>query len=133
MRTDYDPTTLIEKYIARIEKCMDIASNGGAPYSQEQILTLAFDAMYRTGLYNKKCITYEDMAQADKTWLNWEKKFTKVVRDKHRLQRAAGTSYNAHSAVAETVQQDTIDALANLASATADDRNAVANLTNANS
>ena len=50
MRANYDPTTPIEKYIALIEKCMDIAANGGAPYSQEQILTLAFDAMYRTGL-----------------------------------------------------------------------------------
>eukprot|EP00957_Ditylum_brightwellii_P120474 9191888-Ditylum_brightwellii.AAC.1 len=56
----------------------------------------------------------------------------KVIRDKRRSQRAAGTSYNAHSAVAETLQQDTIDALANLASATADDQNAVANLMNAN-
>eukprot|EP00957_Ditylum_brightwellii_P085749 6523637-Ditylum_brightwellii.AAC.1 len=73
------------------------------------------------------------MAPADKTWPNWKVFFTKVVRDRRRLQRAASTSYNANSAVAETLQQDTIDALANLAPATADDRNAVANLTNANS
>eukprot|EP00957_Ditylum_brightwellii_P128850 9829385-Ditylum_brightwellii.AAC.1 len=89
--------------------------------------------MYRTGLYNENCIAWEDMAPANKTWPNWKKKFTKVIQDKRRLQRVAGTSYNAHSAMAETLQQDTIDALANLASATADDQNAVANLTNANS
>eukprot|EP00957_Ditylum_brightwellii_P090145 6866155-Ditylum_brightwellii.AAC.1 len=65
MLADYDPTTPIEKYIARIEKCMDIVANGGAPYSQEQLLTLAFDAMYCTGLYNEKCIVWEDMAPAD--------------------------------------------------------------------
>eukprot|EP00957_Ditylum_brightwellii_P093612 7128437-Ditylum_brightwellii.AAC.1 len=94
MRADYDPTTLIEKYIAKIKKCMDIAANGGAPYSQEQILTLAFDAMCCTGRYNDKCITWEDMAPADKTWLNWKIFFMKVIWDKHRLQRAAGTSYN---------------------------------------
>eukprot|EP00957_Ditylum_brightwellii_P088743 6758260-Ditylum_brightwellii.AAC.1 len=68
---------------------MDIAANGGAPYSQEQILTLAFNAMYRTGRYNKKCITWEDKDPADKTWLNWKIFFTKVICDKHRLQRAA--------------------------------------------
>eukprot|EP00957_Ditylum_brightwellii_P008306 628971-Ditylum_brightwellii.AAC.1 len=67
MRADYNPTTPIEKYIAQIKKCMVITANGGAPYSQEQILTLAFDAMYRAGLYNKKCIAWEDMAPADKT------------------------------------------------------------------
>eukprot|EP00957_Ditylum_brightwellii_P092111 7013537-Ditylum_brightwellii.AAC.1 len=80
---------------------MDIATNGGAPYSQEQILTLAFDAMYRTGLYNEKYIAWEDMAPAGKTWPNWKIFFTKVIRDRRRLQRAAGTSYNANSAVAE--------------------------------
>eukprot|EP00957_Ditylum_brightwellii_P080425 6117137-Ditylum_brightwellii.AAC.1 len=78
--------TPIEKYITKIEKCMDIVANGGAPYSQEQILTLAFDAMYRTGLYNEKCIMWEDMAPADKTWPNWKIFFMKVIRDKHRLQ-----------------------------------------------
>eukprot|EP00957_Ditylum_brightwellii_P031842 2414632-Ditylum_brightwellii.AAC.1 len=77
MRADYDPTTPIEKYIAHVKKCMDIAANGGAPYSQEQILMLAFDAMYRTGLYNKKCITWEDMAPVNKTWPNWKIFFTK--------------------------------------------------------
>eukprot|EP00957_Ditylum_brightwellii_P083508 6348584-Ditylum_brightwellii.AAC.1 len=46
LRADFDPTTCIKKYITRIEICMDIAANGGAPYSQEQILTIAFDAMY---------------------------------------------------------------------------------------
>eukprot|EP00957_Ditylum_brightwellii_P169299 12885207-Ditylum_brightwellii.AAC.1 len=123
MRTDYNPPTRIEKYIARIKKCMDIAANGGAPYSQEQILMLAFDAMYRTGLCNEKSITWKDMAPADKTWPNWKIFFMKVIQDKRRLKRAAGTSYNTSSAVAETLQQDTIDALANLASATADDKN----------
>eukprot|EP00957_Ditylum_brightwellii_P027425 2073268-Ditylum_brightwellii.AAC.1 len=48
MHIDYDPITPIEKYIARIKKCMDIVANGGTPYSLEQILTLAFDVMYRT-------------------------------------------------------------------------------------
>eukprot|EP00957_Ditylum_brightwellii_P020027 1512055-Ditylum_brightwellii.AAC.1 len=41
---DYDPTAPIEKYIARVEKCMDIAANGEAPFSLQQILTITFDA-----------------------------------------------------------------------------------------
>eukprot|EP00957_Ditylum_brightwellii_P137091 10453215-Ditylum_brightwellii.AAC.1 len=73
------------------------------------------------------------MDPVSKTWLNWKIFFTKVVQDRRRLQQAAGTSYNANSAVAETLPQDTIDTLANLVSATEDDQNAVANLTNANS
>eukprot|EP00957_Ditylum_brightwellii_P140338 10692516-Ditylum_brightwellii.AAC.1 len=64
------------------------------------------------------------MALADKTWPNLKICFSKVIHDRRRLQQAAGTTYNANSAVAEMLQQDTIDALANLASATADDQNA---------
>eukprot|EP00957_Ditylum_brightwellii_P173983 13246411-Ditylum_brightwellii.AAC.1 len=118
--------------IARIEKCMDTAANGGTLYSQEQILTIAFDAMYQIGLYNEKCITWEDLPTADKTWPWWKTFFTIVVRDHHCLQQAAGSHFQANSAVQEALQQDTIDALANLASATPDDCNAVASLTSSN-
>eukprot|EP00957_Ditylum_brightwellii_P065803 4991502-Ditylum_brightwellii.AAC.1 len=69
---DYDPTAPIEKYIARVEKCMDIAANRGAPFSLQQILTITFDAMYRTGLYNKKCLTWEDKPDTEKMWPNWK-------------------------------------------------------------
>eukprot|EP00957_Ditylum_brightwellii_P039197 2964922-Ditylum_brightwellii.AAC.1 len=51
LRAEYNPTTPIKKYIAKVEKCMDIAANGSTPYSQEQILTIAFNAMYQTGLW----------------------------------------------------------------------------------
>eukprot|EP00957_Ditylum_brightwellii_P195118 14866972-Ditylum_brightwellii.AAC.1 len=73
-----------------------------------------------------------DLPTAQKTWPEWEIFFTKVVQDHRRLQRSAGTNYRANSKVNDVLQQDTIDALANLVLATADDRNAVANLTLSN-
>eukprot|EP00957_Ditylum_brightwellii_P122218 9320187-Ditylum_brightwellii.AAC.1 len=76
--------------------------------------------MYRTDMYNEKCIAWEDLPQARKTWPQWKIFFTKVVQDCRRLQQAAGTNYRANSAVTETLQQDTINALENLALATAD-------------
>mmetsp|Transcript_3853 Transcript_3853/g.5724 ORF Transcript_3853/g.5724 Transcript_3853/m.5724 type:complete len:144 (+) Transcript_3853:368-799(+) len=72
LRTEFDPTNPIKKYITQIEKCMDIAANGGTPYSQEQIPTIAFGAMYQTGLYNEKCITWEDLPAANKAWPRWK-------------------------------------------------------------
>eukprot|EP00957_Ditylum_brightwellii_P001328 104117-Ditylum_brightwellii.AAC.1 len=77
LQVDYDPTNPIEKYIARVKKCLDTAANGGAPYSQEQILTITYGAMYRTGLYNEKCIAWEDLPMAQKAWLEWKIFFTK--------------------------------------------------------
>eukprot|EP00957_Ditylum_brightwellii_P117843 8990056-Ditylum_brightwellii.AAC.1 len=111
---------------------MDIAANGGTPYSKEHILTIAFDAMYHTGFYNKKHIAWEDLTNAQKTWLRRKIFFTKIVRDYNCLQQAAGSHFQANSTMQETHQQDTIDALVNLVSATSDDCNAVANLTSAN-
>eukprot|EP00957_Ditylum_brightwellii_P168004 12789171-Ditylum_brightwellii.AAC.1 len=78
---------------------MDIVANGGTPYSQEQILTIAFGAMYQTGLYNEKCITWEDLPAANKAWPRWKMFLTKVVRDRQHLQQAAGSHSQANSAV----------------------------------
>eukprot|EP00957_Ditylum_brightwellii_P039335 2975818-Ditylum_brightwellii.AAC.1 len=35
-------------------------------FSLQQILTITFDAMYRTGLYNKKCLAWEDKPEVEK-------------------------------------------------------------------
>eukprot|EP00957_Ditylum_brightwellii_P148865 11333063-Ditylum_brightwellii.AAC.1 len=68
---------------------MGIAANGGTPYSQEQILTIAFDAMYRTGLYNEKCITWEDLTNAQKHGQGGKfssQKWCKIAADYNRQQ-----------------------------------------------
>eukprot|EP00957_Ditylum_brightwellii_P022615 1705951-Ditylum_brightwellii.AAC.1 len=79
--------------------------------------------MYIPGLYNEKCIAWKDLTQARKTWPQLKIFFTKVVRDCKRLQKAVGTNYRTNCAVTETLQQDTIDTLAKLPSAMADDQN----------
>eukprot|EP00957_Ditylum_brightwellii_P017619 1327340-Ditylum_brightwellii.AAC.1 len=81
MGADYNPLTPSEKYITKVEKYMGITTNGGTPYSLEQILTIAYDAIYRTGIYNKKCIAWEDLDPANKIWPNWKIFFMKVIRD----------------------------------------------------
>eukprot|EP00957_Ditylum_brightwellii_P001763 135252-Ditylum_brightwellii.AAC.1 len=83
-----------------------------------------FDAMYKTGLYNEKYLTWEDKTATEKTWPNWKAFLTKVVRDHQRHCKASGMNCQANS----ILQEDTIEVLANLASTTADDKNAVANL-----
>eukprot|EP00957_Ditylum_brightwellii_P201713 15326867-Ditylum_brightwellii.AAC.1 len=133
LRGDYDPSTPIKIKIARVEKCIDIVTSGRAPFSLEQVLTYAFNAMYYTSLYNEKCLSWEDLPPVQRTWPTWKIYFTKVIRDYRRLHKAASMNYQANSTYGKTVQQDTIDALANLASAMADGRNAVANLAVANS
>eukprot|EP00957_Ditylum_brightwellii_P143138 10906170-Ditylum_brightwellii.AAC.2 len=81
IKQDYDPTKPIENYIARVEKCLDIAQSGNTPYTLNQLLTLAYDAMFRTGLYTRECIKWDEKPAADKMWPNWKLHFTKAVRD----------------------------------------------------
>eukprot|EP00957_Ditylum_brightwellii_P146570 11158224-Ditylum_brightwellii.AAC.1 len=88
--------------------------------------------MYRTDLYNKKCLAWEDKPNVEKTWPNWKIFFTKVICDHRRHRKTAGMHYQANSVLQDNLQQDTVDELVNLVSATADDRNAVANLTPVN-
>eukprot|EP00957_Ditylum_brightwellii_P075999 5777145-Ditylum_brightwellii.AAC.1 len=71
----------------------------------------------RTGLYSEKCLTWEDMPNAEKTWPNWKSFFTKVVHNHRKLCKAAGMNYQANGVLQDNLQQDTVDALANLASA----------------
>eukprot|EP00957_Ditylum_brightwellii_P013847 1043269-Ditylum_brightwellii.AAC.1 len=49
---------------------MDTAANGSTPYSQEQILTIAYNAMYQTGLYNEKFFAWEDLTNTQRTLAN---------------------------------------------------------------
>eukprot|EP00957_Ditylum_brightwellii_P120117 9165551-Ditylum_brightwellii.AAC.1 len=98
IRSNFNLTTPVEKYIAHVEKCMDIAVNGGAPFPLLQFLTLAYDVMYCTGLYNKKCLQWEDKPPHEKTWLAWKAFFTKVVHDHCHLCKVAGMNYQANSA-----------------------------------
>eukprot|EP00957_Ditylum_brightwellii_P190925 14538023-Ditylum_brightwellii.AAC.1 len=102
LRGDYDPSTPIEKYIAQVKKCIDIAANDGASFSLEQVLTYAYDAMYHTNVYNKKCLAWEDLPQAQKTWPEWKIYFTKVIRDHRHLRKAGGMQYQANSAYGDT-------------------------------
>mmetsp|Transcript_19484 Transcript_19484/g.28690 ORF Transcript_19484/g.28690 Transcript_19484/m.28690 type:complete len:408 (+) Transcript_19484:103-1326(+) len=132
IKQDYDPTKPIENDIARVEKCLDIAQNGNTPYTLNQLLTLAYDAMFRTGLYTRECIEWDEKPAADKTWPNWKLHFTKAVRDQRQIKRAQQTGYQANVVLNNNITADTIEALANLVTATADDRNVVANLTTAN-
>eukprot|EP00957_Ditylum_brightwellii_P081617 6208929-Ditylum_brightwellii.AAC.1 len=72
---------------------MDIRANSGAPFSLQQILTVAYDTMYCMGLYNKKCLQWEDKPPHEKTWPAWKAFFPKVVRDHCCLQKVAGMNY----------------------------------------
>ena len=54
-RTDWDPNTPFEMLIDQIENCQEFAQDGNQPYSDQQILTQAYNLVYKTGLFFEDC------------------------------------------------------------------------------
>ena len=50
-RTPYDINKPIETLFGRVENCGDYAATGNPPYSLEQVLGIAFQIVYQTGLF----------------------------------------------------------------------------------
>ena len=129
MRGALDPTQPIEALFARVEECQELAAAGNTPYTQEQILNIAYQAIFASGLYQEGCREWRRKPAATKSWTTFKALFTDEYLD---LKEAAPTTAGAAFQV-QPHHQDTVEAIANLATATASDREAVASLTAANS
>lgn len=131
MKHPYDPNDPIEVLFNQIETAVEFAAAGGAPYNNTMVVQIAYQKVFETGLFVDACPDWRWKAVVDKTWNNFKIDFTAAHQDLRESQVTA-TAGGYHSAnMAETLPT-TPEALANLASGTAADRNAVAHLTSTN-
>ena len=138
-RNPYDTNQPIETLFDRVENCGYYAAAGNTPYSLEQVIGIAFQLVYQTGLFVDNCKSWKRLPTQQKTWIGFKKCFA-TVHNKWRESQSTTTSAEFHSAYLpqeedtnQIYQQKTVDAIANLATATASDRATVANLTATNS
>jgi hypothetical protein len=137
MRAPFDPTQPIKLLFYQIETAVEFADAGNRPYNPDQVVSQAYLLILQTGLYSDACRDWRRRAVLTQTWPNFKADFAKAHRDLRIVQTAAhGAGYqNANSAV-EDLEPDyrrkTTQALGQLATATAANRTAVANLTQAN-
>jgi hypothetical protein len=131
-KAPYDPNMPIETLFDQIENGMDYAAAGLSPYSTEQVINNAFQLLYATGMFIDDCKIWKRRDTDYKTWDQFKTDFALSHREFRdaRGTTAGATEYRANNAV---YQQDTIEALANLATATSHDRQAVSTLTATNS
>jgi len=131
----YDTALPIEALFEQIAKAIDLADAATAPYMPEQILNNAYALMFQTGVYSKACKEWRCRLLAQKTWPLFQDHFVAAHED---LREAQATTQSAGYHEANTLfatdqnadfHQDTVDALANLAVATAADRSTIAALT----
>ena len=67
-RTLYDINQPIETLFDRVENCGDYAAAGNTPYSLEQVLGIAFQLVYQSGLFVDDCKSWKRLPMQQKTW-----------------------------------------------------------------
>jgi hypothetical protein len=131
LKTAYDPNLPIETLFDQVENAVDFAAAGNTPYSPEQVVATAYQLVYATGMFLDDCKIWKRHPEAYKTWGHFKRDFTLSHRALREAKvTSAGAGYHSANAV---YQQDTVTAIANLATATAHDRQAVATLSTTNS
>ena len=131
MKAGYDVNLPIETLFRQIENAIDYASAGNTPYTPAQVLTIAYQILFQTAIFADDCRDWKRQPEAYKTWPQFKIDFTRAHQEYRESQvttpRAVG--FHADEFTPTNSQQETIEAIANLATATAADRTAVANLT----
>jgi hypothetical protein len=132
MKQPCDVNQPIEILYKQIEDAIEFAAAGQTPYYTQQVLSIAFQLVFRTGIFADDCKIWKRQATAYKTWPQFKIDFAIAYQEYSEAfetkPRAAGFSTQDIPGYHE----DTIDAIANLATATAADRTAVADLTGTN-
>ena len=134
MTARYDPNVPIETLFAQIADGVAYAKLGEGPFTSKQVVDIALLCLAKTGVFNDDLNEWNRFSLLDRTWPNFRVHFSKAHRKwRANLRLTAGQHFPRENAVDATSvqnhQAETVDALANLATATAADRATVAILT----
>jgi hypothetical protein len=131
-RTDYDPSQPIETLYKQLDDAMLYADAGHQAYTANQITNNAYNLVARTGLFKRACRDWRASDTANKTWANFKIAFTAAWLENQEDEAITTQGQGYHPAnhvnAADTWANETADAFANLASATAADRSTIASL-----
>jgi hypothetical protein len=131
MKQPCDVNQPIKVLHEQIEDAVEFAAAGQTPYSLEQVLSIAYQLIFRTGIFSDDCKIWKCQPTAYKTWPQFKLDFAVAYQEYSETLEITPAASGFHAEEA-TNQQETIKAIANLATATAKDRKAVANLTGTN-
>jgi hypothetical protein len=123
------------KFIIQDARAFAVA--GGQPYGAAMIANVAYTLVFNTDFFPDACRAWQSRAIAGKTWAQFKLNFD-TANCEFRLTNQTARQSGFHSANMMIEQeryesmQDTVDAIAQLATATASDRGTVATLTTIN-
>jgi hypothetical protein len=137
LNTPYNPNQPIEMLFQQIQDARAFAVAGGQPYGAATIVNVAYPLVFNTGFFPDACRAWQSRAIAGETWAQFKLDFATAHRE-FRLTNQIAQQSGFHSAnmMIEQVRgesiQDTVYAIAQLATATSCDPGTVATLTTTN-
>jgi hypothetical protein len=137
LNAPYDPNQPIETLFQKIQDARAFAVAGGQPYGAAMIVNMAYTLVFNTGLFPDACRAWQSRAIAGKTWAQFKLDFDTAYREFHLTNQTAHQSgfHSANMMIKQgrkDTMQDTVNAIAQLATATASDHGTVATLTTTN-
>jgi hypothetical protein len=137
LNTSYDPNLPIETLCQQIQDARAFAVAGGQHYGAAMIVIVAYTLIFNTGLFPDACRAWQSRAIAGKTWAQFKIDFATAHRE-FWLTNQTSQQSGFHSANVmikkgrKESMQDTVDAITQLATATASYRGTVVTLTTTN-
>jgi hypothetical protein len=137
LNTPYDPNLPIETLFRKIQDARAFAVAGGQPYRATIIVNVAYTLVFNTGLFPDACRAWESRVAAGKTWAQFKIDFATAHREFQLTNQTAQQSgfHGANMMIEQGRDdsvQETVDAISQLATATASGRGTVATLTTTN-
>jgi hypothetical protein len=135
--TPYDTNLPIETLFQQIQDARAFAVAGGQPYGAAMIVNVAYPLIFNTKLFPDACRAWQSRAISGKTWAQFKIDFATAHREFWLTNQTAQQSgfHIANMMMKQgrdETMQDNVDAIAQLATATASDRGTVATLTTTN-
>ena len=107
------------------------------PYTPKQIVNIAYTLIFNTGVCNDDCKTWRAKPVEEQTWESFKTFFTKANQDlRISTQTARSAGFQANNIMAGVQDSESevqaLEAIANLATASAEDKQTIATLTATN-
>jgi hypothetical protein len=132
MKKACDVNQPIEVLYKQIDDAVEFADAGATPYTAGQVINIAYQLVYRTGIFTDDCKIWKRHPAVYKTWPQFKIDFALAYQEYNEALDIAPSAAGFHAQTVDEHNEETIAAIANLATATAEDRKAVANLTSTN-
>ena len=118
----WDANWPFQELVQRVQEIQEFEDDGGRTIADEDIFDTIYTLVYNTGLFYDDCDKWDKKQQDEKTWANFQAHFHSAQRKYKRKQKYSTRTRGYHGANNIKEMDGTQDALINLATDAAEDR-----------